>query len=368
MKKILCTTALVGTTILAGVNISAAQTTITGQLDLTYKSISSDGAGTAGTEKSYRGFGKETQINIANKGNLNVAGLSYAAGFSLELDGSESTTSLSQGAHSENIYIDIISGNTTLTISADHIQNPDFEITNAAGGKADIDDVAHGLGGLSTLAQAHKTDNANSSYMAYGFGIIQNIPNIARVSAIYVPSNTNANAVADGQNVIKSASGDSGNSQYDVMIDGSFGVKGARAFYAYSKAESETPGTPTAASDKKGQKYGVSYNFGQITLAASKSSVQNISNIDADTTSFAIAYAINKDATISLIRAKTDADATGALPTTRAATLDEKLTGVNIGYNLGPVTVNAWYVDGDNVGGASTGEGKAAMLLATTRF
>jgi hypothetical protein len=365
MKKILCTTALVGTTILAGVNISAAQTTITGQLDLSYKSISSDGAATAGTAQSYRGFGKETQINIANKGNLNVAGLSYAAGFSLEADGGET---LAGGSHSENIYLDIISGNTTLTISADHIQNPDFEITNIAGGKADIDDVAHGLGGLSTLAQAHKTDNANSSYMGFGLGVIQNIPNIARVSAIYIPSNTNANAVADGQNVAKSASGDTGNSQYEFMIDGGFGVKGARAFYAYNKAESETPGTSTAASDKKGQKYGVSYNFGQITLAASKSSVQNTSNIDADTTSMSIAYAVTKDATISLIRAKTDADATGAAPTTRATTLDEKLTGVNIGYNLGPVTLNAWYVDGDNVGGVAAGEGKAAMLLATTRF
>jgi hypothetical protein len=366
MKKILCTTALVGTTILAGVNISAAQTTITGQLDLTYKSISSDGntAGT-GTAQSYRGFGKESQINIANKGNLNVAGLSYAAGFSLEADGGET---LAGGAHSENTYLDIISGNTTFSISADHIMNPDFEITNIAGGKADIDDVAHGLGGLSTLAQAHKTDNANSSYTAFGFGIIQNIPNIARVAVSYVPSNTGANAVADGQNVDKATSGDGGNSQYDVMIDGSFGVKGARAFYAYSKAESETPGTTATGNDKKGQKYGVSYNFGQITLAASKSSVQNTSNIDADTTSMSIAYAVTKDATISLIRAKTDADATGAAPTVRAATLDEKLTGVNIGYNLGPVTVNAWYVDGDNVGGASTGEGKAAMLLATTRF
>jgi hypothetical protein len=246
--------------------------------------------------------------------------------------------------------------------------NPDFEITNIAGGKADIDEVAHGLGGLSTLAGAHATNSANSSYMSYGFGIIQNIPNIARVAVSYVPSTTAANAVGDGQNVVKSASGDSGNSQYDVMIDGSFGVKGARAFYAYNKAESETPGTPTTASDKKGQKYGVSYNFGQITLAASKSSVQNTSNIDADTTSFAIAYAINKDATINLVRAKTDADATGAATTTRTATLDEKLTGVNIGYNLGPVTLNAWYVDGDNVGGVAAGEGKAAMLLATTRF
>ena len=365
MKKILCTTALVGTTILAGVNISAAQTTITGQLDLTYKSISSDGAGTAGTEKSYRGFGKETQINFANKGNLNVAGLSYAAGFSLEADGQET---LSPGTHDENVYLDIISGNTTLSISADHIMNPDFEITNIAGGKADIDEVAHGLGGNLTLVNAHKTSNANSSTGSYAFGIIQNIPNIARVAVSYAPSTTAANAVADGQAVVKSASGDSGNSQYDVMIDGNFGIKGARAFYAYNKAESETPGTSTTASDKKGQKYGVSYNFGQITLAASKSSVQNTSNIDADTTSFAIAYAINNNATINIIRAKTDADGTAAAPTTRAATLDEKLTGVNIGYNLGPVTLNAWYVDGDNVGGASTGEGKAAMLLATTRF
>lgn len=364
MKKILCTTALVGSTILAGVNISAAQTTITGQLDLTYKSISSDGnTAPTGTRQSYRGFGKESQINFANKGNLNVAGLSYAAGFSLEADGGET---LAGGAHSENTYLDIISGNTTFSISADHIMNPDFEITNIAGGKADIDEVASGIGGNRSLALAHLTTNANSSYGAFGFGIIQTIPNIARVAVSYSPSNTGANAAGDGQDVAKAASGDGGNSQYDVMIDGSFGIKGARAFYAFNKAESETPGTPASASDKEGQKYGVSYNFGQITLAASKSSVQSTSNIDADTTSFAIAYAINKDATINLIRAKTDADGTST--TVRAATVDEKLTGVNIGYNLGPVTLNAWYVDGDNVGGVSTGEGKAAMLVATTRF
>jgi len=364
MKKILCTTALVGTTILTGVNISAAQTTITGQLDLTYKSISSDGNTVAtGTAASYRGFGKETQINVANKGNLNVAGLSYAAGFSLEADGGET---LAGGAHSENTYLDIISGNTTFSITADHIMNPDFEITNIAGGKADIDEVAAGIGGAVSLAKTHATNNANSSYTAFGFGIMQTIPNIARVAVSYVPSNTNANAVADGQDNAKSASGDGGNSQYDFMIDGNFGVKGARAFYAYNKAESETPGTAATASDRKGQKYGASYNFGQVTLAASKSSVQSTSNVDADTTSFAIAYAINKDATINLIRAKTNAQ--GTTTTAIAATPDEKLTGVNIGYNLGPVTLNAWYVDGDNVGGAATGEGKSAMLLATTRF
>jgi hypothetical protein len=364
MKKILCTTALVGTTILTGVNISAAQTTITGQLDLSYKSISSNGnTASTGALASYRSFGKETQINFANKGKLAVGGLSYAAGFSLEADGSET---LAGGAHTENTYLDIISGNTTLSISADHIQNPDFEITNIAGGKADIDDVAHGIAGASTLATTHATNAANSSYQAPSISLIQSIPDIARVSFSYAPSNTNAGAVADTQAVIKSASADAGQSQYDIMIDGSFGVKGARAFYAMNKAQSETPGVAATASDRKGQKYGASYNFGQVTLAASKSSVQSTSNVDADTTSFAIAYAINKDATINLIRAKTNAQ--GTTTTAIATTLDEKLTGVNIGYNLGPVTLNAWYVDGDNVGGAATGEGKAAMLIATTKF
>jgi hypothetical protein len=364
MKKILCTTALVGTTILTGVNISAAQTTITGQLDLSYKSISSSGNTVAtGTAASYRGFGKESQINFANKGKLAVGGLSYAAGFSLEADGAETLTA---AAHTENTYLDIISGNTTLSISADHIQNPDFEITNIAGGKADIDDVAHGIGGVSTLAATHKTNDANTSFQAPSISLIQSIPDIARVSFSYAPSNTNAGAVADTQAVIKSASADAGQSQYDIMIDGSFGVKGARAFYAMNKAQSETPGVAATASDRKGQKYGASYNFGQVTLAASKSSVQSTSNVDADTTSFAIAYAINKDATINLIRAKTNAQ--GIATTAIATTLDEKLTGVNIGYNLGPVTLNAWYVDGDNVGGAATGEGKVAMLIATTKF
>ena len=366
MKKILCTTALVGTTILTGVNISAAQTTITGQLDLTYKSVSSGGNTAAtGTAQSYRGFGKETQINVANRGKLNVGGLDYAAGFSVEIDGNEA---FGNGIHNENTFIDIIKGNTTVSFSADHIMNPDFEITNIAGGKADIDDVAAGIGGgaTGTLAAIHATTNANSSYQAYSFGVTQNIPNFARVALSYSPSNTNSGAVADTQAVAKAASNDAGNSQYDIMIDGNFGITGARAFYAYNVAQSETPGLAATANDRTGQKFGASYNFGQITLAASRSDVTSTSDVNAKTNSMSIAYALDKDTTISLVRAKTNAD--GVLTTAKGASLDEKLTGLNIGYNLGPITLNAWYVDGDGVGGVATGEGQAAMLLATTRF
>ena len=90
---------------------SSAQTTIGGNMRVGYKATSSDlGAGIG----SNRGFTKETQINVANKGKLNVGGLEYAAGFSIELDGSDlnqpaaGTASAFGKAHYENNYIDII--------------------------------------------------------------------------------------------------------------------------------------------------------------------------------------------------------------------------------------------------------------------
>jgi hypothetical protein len=43
------------------------------------------------------------------------------------------------------------------------------------------------------------------------------------------------------------------------------------------------------------------------------------------------------------------------------------LTGINIGYNLGPVAVNAHIAKGDDVGGTAS-EGKAAMIHANVAF
>ena len=86
-KKLLATSALVST--LAFSSVSFAQTTITGSLDLTYNALSKD---LAGGLASTRGVGRESQINIQNKGKLNVGGLDYAAGFALEFDGQGSAS------------------------------------------------------------------------------------------------------------------------------------------------------------------------------------------------------------------------------------------------------------------------------------
>jgi len=92
MKNMLTKTALVSSLALMTAGVASAQTTVTGNLDLTYKAISSDVAGAAAKTNSMRTFGKESQINISNKGSLNN-GMSYAAGFSIELDGSDTAVS-----------------------------------------------------------------------------------------------------------------------------------------------------------------------------------------------------------------------------------------------------------------------------------
>ena len=139
-KKLLASTALAGV-MFAG--SSFAQTTVTGNLNLSYKALGASGSSSA--THSARYFGKEVQIDIQNKGKLNN-GLDYAAGFSIEHDGaqmsSQSTTTTTDalGIMSENVYIDFIAGNTTFSIGADHGQNPDNEPANLVG-VVDFDDL-----------------------------------------------------------------------------------------------------------------------------------------------------------------------------------------------------------------------------------
>ncbi len=95
MKKLMLTSALAGLALTAS---AIAQTSITGEIRVSHKAVGSE-VGTGSTTTSNRGFGTEQQINFATKGKLNVGGLDYAAGFSIENDGLQ-TTSLPASIHS----------------------------------------------------------------------------------------------------------------------------------------------------------------------------------------------------------------------------------------------------------------------------
>jgi hypothetical protein len=227
--------------------------------------VAAKGTGSAGTPDSFRGFGKESQINIANKGKLNN-GMDYAAGFSIEMDGPDTG---STGMFEENVYIDIISGNTTLTVGSDHIQNPDVNPTVLAGfGYIAVD----GTRGSSVATTGLYPKGANSPYSAYGAGVMQKTT-IGTFSALYVPSNiTNAGALNDIHNSASAASAEptatrgTAESAYELGFRGDLGVKGltAMAFINQSdKRDSVTTGT-----DEKGRRFAVTYVTGPFSIAA----------------------------------------------------------------------------------------------------
>jgi hypothetical protein len=374
MKNIMTKTALTTSLMLLSAGIASAQTTVSGNLALTYKAVSNDM--TTQKTSNFRQFGKESQINIANKGKLNN-GMDYAAGFSIELDGSDtmqansavaqSSNSLA-GAFNENVYIDFIMGNTTISLGADHMQNPDFTITNLTGA-FDQDDVIAGIAGqTATLYSPAK----NSAYQAYGIGAFHNLPNNAgRVSFNYTPDRTTgaANGDTNGVNATNvNTLYDAGESAYEIGYRGSAGVKGLTLAAFLNKAKGGG-----AVDDTTGVMLAASYNFGQFTVAAERAEVQANTGVETNSMSYGIAYAISKDTSIGYNLTKTDSNErigsrTSAGSSTVTRDQDEKIHGLSVAHSLGPVSVALAYGKVDSLNGVTNNDGEAIVFRTNVNF
>jgi len=255
-NKLLLSSALVGSLVISGAAI--AQTTITGDANLSYRSNSNKG--TVSKDINDSGFGRETQINIQNKGSLPLAGLSYAAGFSLEFDGQTqghtTANSATDGVRisNENVFIDIISGNTTFSVGSDHLPNMSYSA---------VPRVAQHMG--TTLNQAQlmtgATIDANGvdagvAYQFYpgvnmgsskgmGIGVMQKTA-IGTLVGQYFPQ---ADAVAGANDSTIRQDSTWG---YEVTFRGDLGVKGLTAYVGRNFAEKNAQ-----LSDAKGTAYGL---------------------------------------------------------------------------------------------------------------
>jgi len=358
-KKILVTSALASSLMFLGSN-AIAQTKIDGSLTLGYKQVYHDAASKKINDKM--GFGREAQLNISNAGNLNVGGLKYAAGFALEFDGetSQATAGASGNPSSisnENTYVDIIAGNTTFTIGVDHIQNSDRTTANFVGMNVEDMDNAGASFFLSSTGANPKE--------SFGAGIMQKTT-FGTLSALYVPNNSHTGGDDDldagfNQNAqSNTAENKDRSSAYEIGFAGDLGVKGLNV-HAFENKEKASPGAFNQNKDLKGQNFGVSYNFGQLTLGADRkksegrygsNTATNIAERDAVITQTAVglAYAVTPTLTLgaSYAKAKTSNVTT--------AVADDKYMGVAIGYNLGPVVAEAQYGSFENPKGVAVDE------------
>ena len=360
-NKLLTTTAIAGLLITGN---AFAQTTITGNLDLSYKAISNSNA----KANSVRGLGKESQINVTNKGKLNN-GMDYVAGFSIEHDGAESGNATIDGANNgstsgtrmfnENIYIDFISGKSTLTIGADHIQTPDYEITNLTG-TADLDEIIHGVVGSSPAL----ITSIASPYSSFGIGLTQDL-GVGKFSVYYAPNATTAVAGdSHGGFGTHQASVDGANSQYEIGFRGDLGIKGFDLGAFYNSVDSNDKATNSNSADN--YKVSLRHNFGTVSAAASYA-VQEANTTatvtEKETKTLGLAYAVNKDISVGIAHGRTSDNSSA----TKKAN-DEKITTISMGYSLGPVALGLSAGKVENYGNTASTEGKAVMFQAGTKF
>jgi len=363
-NKLLITSALAGS-LMAG-SVAIAQTTITGDLALEYSALKKDTGNGLG---STRGFGRESQVNIQTKGKLNN-GMDYAAGFALEFDGrgASNTTSATEtpSISNENVYFDLIIGNTTLTAGLDHIQR-NYNGTIPA--VFNITEVMRAAGSSVTYVIGAGTSEAA------GAGIMQKIPEAGlTLSAYYAPRSKDTGT----EDVAASTSNLGSNSSYEIGLNGTdtFGIKGLTTTYFYNKAER---GTSAYAGDVTGKSYGVAYNFGTFAIGADKFIDKNGIAAAADrnimgeagtaaernTTRYGVSYAVDKNMTIALVKSSTDVSGGQTNGT-------ETVKAVQVGYNFGPVALSASYAKFDDLIGASgvsVGDnGKLGQVRLSTKF
>jgi len=324
MKKLMLTTAIAGLALTAS---AIAQTSITGEIRVTHKAIGSEVA-TGTTTTSGRGFGTEQQINFANKGKLNVGGLDYAAGFSIENDGLQ-TTSL----FNENSYIDITnaSSGTTLSFSIDHIQRNDSD--RSAGNIFGFAPSEFSSSGHTSLMSATPGPGVGQSQ---SIAVIQDIGKFGKLAYNYAPTITDKSSTTttSGAGSSEAYTETNEKSAYEISFVGDLGVSGLTVDYFTSK-QKQMVGQAIKA---EGENIGIRYNTGALTLGVAR----KIWNDDATTTkvettekNYGIAYAVNKELTLGLLHAT----AKNSVASGTAGVETQKLTAIQMGYNLGPVAL-----------------------------
>ena len=373
-NKLKLTSALVAGSLVGLVATSAnAQTYykdgISGNLALSYIAQK-----TEDKSKSYRGFGKESQFNLAASGALNN-GWNYKAGTSIEMDGNDGIATAKintsnagtsgdalnvghiQAQQAENTFIDFINGNTTISIGADHMNFTDTNITNIVGFGYIAADGVNNAKGL-------YPQNV-STYSAFGIGAVQNT-SLGKFAINYTPSSSKAASANDIFNVVNSKSVGQAESAYEINYSGNLGLNGLTVIAGYTSAQRlAVANTADATSSRIGAKY----NFGQFTVAADRSRETNVQDMTAFSTaqkisgdSVGVAYAINKELSVGATYAEAKNDLKTTYPKIESTTI------LAVGYNLGPVSVQGQYKNAQNVAGQSANDGQSLSFFVNTNF
>ena len=324
-NKLLLTSALAGSLL---VSASAfAETKITGSIEASW---SGDSASTASGAQSGDGIGMETQINISNSGDLNIGGMTYQAGFSIEADGAMDAY--------EGAYIRVISGGTSLEVGADAFQPLDGTATP----KVSIDAASMDPNATNVISYTGQAGDDLTENM--GIGLAQAIDGIGKVGIWYARSDL-AGSAGGGNDGFVATDTPSG---YEYNFKGNLGVDGLTVLLGKSVEEKGQ----SDGQKQEGEMYSVAYNFGQFAVGVAR--VDNESHTvgtETETDEIGVTYSVNDNMSVGLQYIKTDVTTASV-----AAADDEKVVMASIGYNLGGIGMSINYADVESAGGATNAD------------
>jgi len=372
MKKLLLTTALTGAVVGLS-NIAVAQTTITGNLAMSY--FHADNQGT-NKSKDIHGFGKEAQINFTNRGKLpGLGNLDYVAGFSVEMDGADATSTgtgtaavtagVLKGLTAENTYIDLVSGTTTVSIGADHVFNSD--------GHGLVQHVGFGYLGADGVGntRASIARSGGDQYGAFGVSLIQNFPNIGALRLSWMPQGEGAAALNDIFNDANQATAGDGERASTVGFRGGFGVKGLQvdAFKHWRELGNGL--------NADGQSLGLRYTVGTVSFGVQQmieNGASTSNNTGATkplqrkntTNMIGASLALSKDLSVGYTYGENKRARGGEAAT--QAVKSEAVNAVAIGYNMGPATAILQYKNATNVGYTAANDGETIGIYTNINF
>ena len=207
-----------------------------------------------------------------------------------------------------------------------------------------------GADGINNTASMYPSSE-QSMYRFWGAGVAQKTT-VGTVGLYYTPVGSNTATTDIGNTLTEVAVADNSGG-YELTFAGDLGVKGLSVLAGYARADS-----PTAGSTIGGQRFAAKYNIGSLTFAIDDVVAKVVNVADTDGRSYGAAYAVNKDLSVGVTYAEAK----------RANVKNEETMLVAIGYNLGPVTVQAQHKVANNVGGTAGHDGQVTGVYFGTKF
>ncbi|CAO6130124.1 Porin domain, Gram-negative type [Candidatus Pelagibacterales bacterium] len=357
MKKLLLSTALTGALLTTS---AIAQTTVTGNMTVGLRSTAETGAAGATSTASKRGMLAETQLNVQNKGKLNN-GMDYAAGFALEFDANETTSSTGAHARSianENTFIDLISGGTTLSFSIDHMNDFDRSMASRVGEHGG----GTGAAGGATTASGILVDPINTA-TAYGVNVRQAFPGLGQITLGYNPTATcsSTDAAGCGGSDTAVVEGNEGSAYSALLEFNNLGIKGLSAEIGYVEQQKKIGSTTSPSRDAQFTTAGINYVTGPISIGYNRKEFED-GKATLETkkqNDFGVAYTVG-NISYGAYYQKVDSNL--------STKVDETYKAIAVGYNLGPVAAMVNLGKHSDLNGSSGTDMDSVTLKLRTSF